>query len=228
MKGIFVTGTGTDIGKTFVSCGILRWLRDRGVPVAPRKPVISGFDPNDLAASDTGQLLAAAGLGPDAVDRVSPFRFRDPLSPDMAARREGRRLRLQDILQALEASREPGAFHLIEGVGGVRVPVEDPASGLATVREWIRSMDLPVVLVAGTYLGTLSHTLTAVDALEAAGLSPSWLVLSQSDTEPVPPQQTQQTLDRWLPRVPSTVVPRLAPSQRRGFRLALPPHLAPL
>src|SRR5580704_4604157 len=92
MSAIFVSATGTDVGKTFVTTGLIRHFLGEGRAVDANKPVVSGFDPAALAASDHGALLAALNRPvtiPEA-ERISPWRFAAPLSPDMAARREGR------------------------------------------------------------------------------------------------------------------------------------------
>ena len=90
MTAVFVTSTGTEIGKTFVACGMIHHLRARGRSVEALKPVVTGYDPCLAHASDTGRLLAALGraLTPDHIDAISPFRLREPVSPDLAARRE--------------------------------------------------------------------------------------------------------------------------------------------
>ena len=91
MTAVFVTSTGTDIGKTFVARGMIAQLRARGRAVDALKPVITGFDPRTAHASDTGRLLAALGrtLTPEHIAEISPYRLRAPVSPDLAARREG-------------------------------------------------------------------------------------------------------------------------------------------
>ena len=91
---VFVTATGTDIGKTFVACGLIRALRRKGRAAAALKPVLSGFEPAEAEGSDSGRLLAALGrpVTPDEIARISPWRFAAPLSPDMAALREKRTL----------------------------------------------------------------------------------------------------------------------------------------
>jgi dethiobiotin synthetase len=91
VSAVFVSGTGTDIGKTFVTAALIHELRRRGRAVDALKPVVSGFDPAQLAASDPGVFLAALGRAPTAaaLDRIAPWRYSAPLSPDMAARREG-------------------------------------------------------------------------------------------------------------------------------------------
>src|SRR5689334_16712428 len=101
MSAYFVTSTGTDIGKTFVTAGLIRHLRDNGKPVAALKPVVSGFDLATAALSDPGMLLAALDepITEEALTRVSPWRFAAPLSPDMAAAREGAMLEFDDIVK---------------------------------------------------------------------------------------------------------------------------------
>src|SRR5438309_3072517 len=92
MPAWFVTGTGTGVGKTYVTCGLIRHLKEKGHAVAALKPIVSGFDRAAAADSDCGQLLAALDrtLTDAALDEVSPWRFAAPLSPDMAAARENR------------------------------------------------------------------------------------------------------------------------------------------
>ena len=157
---LFVTGTGTDIGKTHVSCGILR-----ARPVRALKPVMSGYDLLHPAASDAARLLAARGIEPTeaAIAAISPWRFTAPLSPDMAARAEGRAIDF-DALVAFCRSDDPV---LIEGVGGAMVPLDDRH----TVADWIGALAMPVLLVGGSYLGALSHMLTALAALRDARIA---------------------------------------------------------
>src|ERR1700681_2837582 len=90
MSAIFISATGTDIGKTFVTCGLIGALQARGRKVAALKPIMSGFDP--AATSDAGLLLAGLGrpVTAEEISRMSPWRFAAPLAPDMAAAREGR------------------------------------------------------------------------------------------------------------------------------------------
>ena len=204
MSGYFVTGTGTDIGKTFITAGLIRHLRGQGKKVAALKPVVSGFD--DPAQSDSGILLGALGeaVSKTALDRVSPWRFAAPLSPDMAAAREGRGI---DFAALLEFCRQPqDGTYFIEGVGGVMVPLDSRH----TVLDWMIALGLPVILVTGSYLGSLSHTLTAVRAL--AGLEIAALVVNESPGGTVPLPETIAVLRRFLPAVPITETLRQGPA----------------
>ena len=164
MSAIFITATGTDVGKTFVAASLIRHLRQMGRLVDAIKPVVSGFDPAQAATSDPGVLLHALGLPATAseIDRISPWRFRAALSPDLAAEREGRSIDVDTVVSfcqtAIDRRRD---ILLIEGIGGVMVPLD----GERTILDVMMALQLPLILVAGSYLGTISHTLTALDAL---------------------------------------------------------------
>lgn len=175
----FITATGTDSGKTFVAEGLARAWRRRGHAVRALKPVMSGYDEAQLAQCDAGRLLAACGedVTPRSVAAIAPWRFAAPLSPDRAAALEGRAIDFDDLVAwcRREVLRAPDAV-LVEGVGGLMVPLDEHN----TVRDWIVALDLPVLLVAGTYLGAVSHALTALAALREVGLRPAAIVLNES------------------------------------------------
>jgi dethiobiotin synthetase len=163
------------------------------------KPVISGFDAETVAESDTAILLQALGRDPtlEAIAELSPWRFAAPLSPDMAAAREGRDIDF-DALSRF-CSDAIGSFQgmtLIEGVGGVMVPLTDSK----TVVDWISALQVPAVLVVGSYLGTLSHTLTAHAVLTQRRIPVAAVVISESEENPVPLAETEATLARFLPK----------------------------
>ncbi len=133
MGALFVTSTGTDIGKTFVSAGLLRYWRSEGRAVDALKPVMSGYDPLEAATSDAGCLLRALGQTVDEenIARIAPWRYRAPLAPDLAAAKEGRAL---DVGALVGLCRERMATNrdtlLIEGVG----PGYDPRERAAKLR----------------------------------------------------------------------------------------------
>lgn len=208
MTAHFVTATGTDIGKTFVSACLLRHWRNAGRDPDAFKPLVSGIDPADPTGSDPAALIDAMGLAltPDTLDRVSPWRFAAPLAPNMAARMEGRLVPYAAMLAAcrrrIADARGP---LLIEGVGGVMAPVDDGR----TVLDWMAELGLPAILVAGTYLGTISHILTAHAVLRARGLRVTALVLSQTPGGTVPPADTVAALAPFLDGLPVLTLPRL-------------------
>jgi dethiobiotin synthetase len=209
MSAFFVTGSGTEIGKTFVTASLIHTLRRRGRAVAALKPVASGFDPAHPEDSDPGALLAALGeaISPQTLDRIAPWRFRAPLSPDMAASRENRRV---DVAKLIEHSRNavaaaPGTL-LIEGIGGVMVPLDERH----TVLDWIAALRLPAIIVSGSYLGAISHALTALDTLRNRDLAVAALVVNETPQSTVALDATAATIARFTDRIPVLTLPRLA------------------
>ena len=217
----FITSTGTDIGKTLVTAALAAQLRSAGRSVSVLKPVLSGFARADAGASDAGILLSACELElNDAnLDTMTPWRFCAPLSPDMAAAREGRALDLEAIVAFCKAAGErDGDVCLVEGVGGSMVPLDQTH----TVLDWIVALGWPSLLVAGSYLGTISHTLTAYEAMATRGAAPAVVLLSESEESPVPVEETCETLARFLPAgVRIASVPRVR-GQAEPWR-AIPP-----
>ena len=211
MPGLFITATGTDIGKTFITAGLIRAGRRAGYAVDAFKPVLSGFDPDDAATSDAGVLLAALGrpLTAGAVAAISPWRFAAPLSPNMAAAAEGQCLELAEMVAACRAAVMPERLTLIEAVGGVMVPLNERH----TVLDLAAVLALPVLLITGTYLGALSHCLTAVAALVSRGLHAELIVVNESAGSTVPTQATEATLRRFCPASDFAIIPR-APAER--------------
>lgn len=215
MTAVFVTATGTDVGKTFVTAGLIRELRRQGRSVQALKPVISGFDPIAVSTSDTGVILDALGRDStsDAIAAISPWRFAAPLSPDMAARRENRSVDFDELLRFCRKATAGLGTLLIEGVGGIMVPLDDRH----TVLDWMDALRLPVLLVAGSYLGTISHTLSALDALTRRGLAVMSVVVSESAASSVDLEETADTIRRFsdvdvqtLPRLTVSSHPTLA------------------
>jgi dethiobiotin synthetase len=193
MTAFFITATGTDVGKTYVASGLIRHWRAAGRQVDVLKPVASGFDPAAVETSDTGVLLRALGkpLASAEIDRVSPWRFAAPLSPNMAAEREGRRIDFEAVVKfsrdAIAAAKD---ILLIEGIGGMMVPLTDKH----TVLDWMAALDVPLMLVSGTYVGSLSHTLTCLDVLARRGLTVKAIVVNNTPGSPVTFQNTISTL----------------------------------
>jgi dethiobiotin synthetase len=208
MSAYFVTATGTDIGKTFVTAGLIRHLRKLGEKVSALKPVVSGFDMATAALSDPGVLLGAldAPVTPEALEDISPWRFAAPLSPDMAAAREGKTLDFDAIIALCQRAiaAETGTL-FIEGVGGVMVPLDTRH----TVLDWMGALDLPLVMVAGSYLGTITHTLTALDVVARHGLAVKALVINETGDGAVPIEETKAALARFHPGMTIMTVPRV-------------------
>ena len=160
MKGVFITGTDTGVGKTYFTALLTRTLRKEGIPAIALKPVACG----DRADAET---LSEAMGGALPIQKINPIHFATHLSPYAASRMENRPFPW-DLLRSHwkeMSTGHPGPI-LVEGVGGWRVPMDSTRS----VREWARELGLPVLVVCRASLGTLNHTLLTVDSIRAAGL----------------------------------------------------------
>jgi dethiobiotin synthetase len=208
MTAIFVAGAGTDIGKTFVAAGLIRELRHQGRAAAALKPVITGFEMGALTASDTGILLTALGrdVTPENAEALSPWRFRAPLSPDMAARKEGRTVDFDELVSLCRTAAESREdLLLIESAGGVMSPLDESH----TMLDWAVALDFPTLLVAGSYLGALSHSLTALDALNRRGLKILAVIVSETPGSTVDLTDSIASLQRFAGPIPCIGLPRL-------------------
>jgi dethiobiotin synthetase len=196
VTAIFITATGTDVGKTFVAASLIRHLRQMGHEVDAIKPIVSGFDPAQAATSDPGILLDALGwpVTADEIERISPWRFRAALSPDLAASREGRSIDVDQVVafcrSAVEHSRD---ILLIEGVGGIMVPLDEQR----TILDVMMTLRLPLILVTGSYLGSISHTLTALDSLFQRDMNLLAIIVSETPGSPVPLDDVVATIARF-------------------------------
>jgi len=211
MSVIFIAGAGTDIGKTYVTAVLARQARAAGGSVRVLKPVASGVaslaDPA-FAASDTAVLLEAAGLPVDAgtVEACSPWRFTAPLAPDRAAAAEGRSVDLDAVVawcRVRIAEAAPGEAVLIEGAGGLMSPVTRDA----TVLDWLIALGCPVLLVAGSYLGAVSHALTAIAVIRARRIGLRGVVVSES-VESAGLDETIEAVRRFAPGAHVVGLPR--------------------
>jgi dethiobiotin synthetase len=219
MPGFFVTATGTDVGKTFVTAGMIEAGRRAGLAMDAFKPVLSGYSDADAAASDAGRLLAALGrpVTTATIADIAPWRFAAPLSPDMAAALEGRALDPDAIVAACLGRLGPDHLTLVEGVGGLMVPIE----GTFTILDLIVRLGLPIVLVTAAGLGTISHTLTTLAALAQRGLRPHAIVLNEGAVHTaVPLSATRATLQRFCGDIPLEVVSRHADAAAFDLLLA--------
>jgi dethiobiotin synthetase len=208
LSAYFVTSTGTDIGKTFVTAGLIRHLRGAGTVVDALKPVVSGYDSSVVETSDPAVLLKALGkpVSADEIARVAPWRFRAPLSPDLAAAREKRPIDFDALVAfSRRAVDTTSGMLFIEGVGGIMVPLDDER----TVLDWMAALKIPLLLVVGGYLGTISHSLTALDVLRQRGLTTAAIVVCESERNPVELDDTVASISRFTDGVEVIGLPRL-------------------
>ncbi|HLY38362.1 MAG TPA: dethiobiotin synthase [Candidatus Binatia bacterium] len=175
MSALFITGTDTGVGKTFVGCALAHALRARGRRVAVMKPIETGV--GDVP-EDAARLRAAADDGAP-LDAICPFRFRAPLAPAVAARLEGRTIDVGELVDAIRRRAADADILLVEGAGGLLVPVE----GRTTWAEVAARAGLPLLIVAANRLGTVNHCALTTRVAAAAGLAVRGFVLSQPAAE---------------------------------------------
>ena len=165
MKGVFITGTDTDVGKTWVGQKIIQQLIKEGVSVEPRKPVESGW-PDDITQSDAWKLSHAANKE-EMLDTICPNRFFAAISPDRAAKIEGKLVTISQLsIQCTDNLNAEDDFLYVEGAGGFYSPI--CSDGLNA--DLAKALNLPVILVVDDRLGCINHTLLSVEAIEKKGL----------------------------------------------------------
>jgi dethiobiotin synthetase len=174
MAGWFVSGTDTGVGKTVVACALARALRERGVRVGVMKPVETGVPAE--GPGDAMALRAASG-SPAALTRICPQRFALPAAPSAAAAAEGRSVDLAAIREAYRGLAREHERMVVEGAGGLLVPLLPDF----TMADLARELGLPVLLVARARLGTINHTTLSLEALERRGVPSAGVVISYAD-----------------------------------------------
>jgi dethiobiotin synthetase len=205
----FVTASGTDIGKTYVSTGLISALRKKGRAVDALKPLITDFTPKTAPGSDTALMLKALGrdVTEEAMAELSPWRYEAALAPDMAAAREGKSVPYDEVVALCARRRDDspdGTVLIVEGAGGVLVPVDHTH----TMCDFMGDLAATPILVVGSYLGTISHTLTALEALQSRDLHPIAIMVSETPEAGIPLEDTCDAIRRFTGKVPVIPVPR--------------------
>jgi dethiobiotin synthetase len=174
-NGIFITGTDTDVGKTVVAAGLALVLRARGLKVGVMKPVATGcYGPDErLISQDAAFLMEAAEN--EYVPLSSPQRFRNPLSPNVAAMLEKKEIDVPGILKSYRELQKHYDFMIVEGIGGLMVPLKKDYY----VANLIRDLGLPIVIVSYAGLGAINHSLLTVDAAMIRGLEVKGIIFNR-------------------------------------------------
>lgn len=177
MKGFFVTGTGTGVGKTVVAAAIARTLAARGERVAVFKPAVTGLD--EEGEPDQELLRRAAG-STQSDEEIAPYRYKPPASPHLAAALAGEEIDPARLLTVARAATDGADALVCEGVGGLLVPL----APTYLVRDLAAELRLPLVVVAPPGLGTINHTLLTIEVARAAGLEVFAVVLTPWPSRP--------------------------------------------
>jgi len=218
LNGIFVTGTGTEVGKTVVAAVIARTLAAENQQVAVFKPAITGLNPEHPADGpktgagvrfsahrpDHEVLRMGAGSG-QSDDEIAPYRYWPPASPHLAAALAGEEIDPERLRAAARAAAVSSDVLVCEGVGGLLVPLR----GDYLVRDLAVDLDLPLVIAASSGLGTINHTLLTIEAARSAGLAVASVVLTPWPGSPSPIEQSNRETIEALGSVRTLTLPQI-------------------
>jgi dethiobiotin synthetase len=233
--GVFVTGTGTEVGKTVVAATIAHTLAEEGKRIAVFKPAVTGLDELAADGPQSGQIGPFEAGRPDRPDHVvlreaagstqsdeeiAPYRYGPPMSPHLAAELAGEEIEPARLLAAARTAAARADALVCEGVGGLLVPL----SPGYLVRDFAADLGLPVVIAAAPGLGTINHTLLTIEAARAAGLEVSVVVLTPWPDTPSPIEESNRETIAELGGFEVATLPPLDLSSPSSWPpLALPP-----
>ncbi|HMK37337.1 MAG TPA: dethiobiotin synthase [Desulfomonilaceae bacterium] len=212
--GLFISGTDTGVGKTLVAGGLVRLARTRGRRALAIKPVETGCALRDgVLYPEDGAFLREAGDNELSLDDCTPFRFSFPASPARAAAMEGRRLSFAEIEGHSRAVADAGDFTIVEGAGGLMVPIQDDLMMI----DLMERLGFPVLVVARTKIGTVNHTLLSLEALRNRKVEVAGVVLSSSTSSGGPEEEfTPADISRFAKDIPVVVLPHLEEGKARN------------
>jgi dethiobiotin synthetase len=238
--GVFVTGTGTGVGKTVVAAAIAHSLTAQGKRVAVFKPVVTGLDElaaggpkgstaGDLSAHRRGnaadhELLRWAAGSEQSDAEIVPYRYGPPMSPHLAAELAGEEIEPERLLSAARTAAVSADVLVCEGVGGLLVPL----SSTYLVRDLAVDLALPLLIAASPSLGTINHTLLTIEAARAAGLEVAAVVLTPWPEEPAAIERSNRETIAALGEVQVETLSRLNLDKPQSWPDALATYLPKL
>ncbi|WP_353683684.1 dethiobiotin synthase [Thermodesulfovibrio sp. 3907-1M] len=203
--GYFITGTDTGVGKTIVTAAILRSFIKKGLKVGAMKVVETGcLNKDGILLPSDGMLLRDMAEMNDSVDLITPVKMENPLSPLVASRLENIEVDIDRIFKSFETLKKKYDYLVIEGVGGLMVPLikeEKRKTNFYFVRDLIKDMELPVIIVTRPSLGTINHTLLTLEALKNKKIPVKGYIINFSEpakndiAEKTNPQVLKELLD---------------------------------
>jgi dethiobiotin synthetase len=207
LRGVFVTGTDTEVGKSVVAASICAALAAAGKRVAAFKPVVTGLDREPGELGRDHELLASVANAGQSPEDVAPYRFGPPVSPHLAAQLAGTTIEPTELVAAAHEHE----LLVCEGVGGLLVPI---TTGYL-VRDLAIDLHLPLVIASRPGLGTINHTLLTIEAARAGGLDVAAVVMTPWPEDPTPMQRSnRETIERLgdvnVAGLPRTTRERLA------------------
>lgn len=201
-RGVFVTGTGTEVGKTVIAAAIARTLADEGQRVAVFKPAVTGLD--EGVEADHELLRRASGSSQSDAE-IAPYRYGPPASPHLAAALAGEEIDPERLRRAARAAAADADAIVCEGVGGLLVPL----SPAYLVRDLAVDLGYPLIVVAGPGLGTINHSLLTIEAARAAGLEVAAVALNPWPQRPGEIERSNRETIAGLGEVEVVTLPRI-------------------
>lgn len=199
-KGIFVSGTDTEIGKSFVTASLAGILAKKGIDVGVFKPMMSGAKREDILSD--AYILKQFSQDPLPLEKINPFQFDEPLAPYVASKRAGQSISLTEVLDAWYTIRDQHDFYLIEGAGGLAVPLGEHF----LVADLAKEIGYPLLIVARPNLGTINHTLLTVHYARSIGLDVLGVIINGLRTPAGVAEQTNPSLIEQFADVPVLAV----------------------
>lgn len=194
-KAFFVTGTDTEVGKTHVSCLLLKQYAAQGLKVIGMKPIAAGCElvNGEWGNEDVQKLIAASNVTAP-LDLINPYRFKDPIAPHLAAEKVGVTIEIETIVSAFKQLQTMADVVIVEGAGGFLVPLNTKAN----MADLAIALGLPTILVVGLRLGCINHSLLTVEAIKARGLALHGWVANHIDVEMEVQKENIQTIAKQL------------------------------
>jgi dethiobiotin synthetase len=218
LRGLFVTGTDTGVGKTVLAAAVCAALAARGERVAAFKPVVTGLDEEPGEWPRDHELLAQAASAGQAPTDVAPLTFGPPVSPHLAAAEAGTAIEPLELAQAARKAAEGADALVCEGVGGLLVPLTPGY----LIRDLALDLDLPLLVAARPGLGTINHTLLTLEAARTAGLQIAAVVITPWPEQPTGMERSNRETIESLGNVPVHGLPVTTPERLAQAGEALP------
>ncbi|MGJ9384998.1 dethiobiotin synthase [Salipaludibacillus sp. CF4.18] len=220
MKGVFVTGTDTNVGKTIIASGIAAVLREKEVDVGVFKPFLSGIS-RDHPESDTS-LLKEMSQTPLSTEDITPFEFKEPLAPLVAGKLMGKLVNMTEVVRHWETIRVKHDFFIVEGAGGIAVPLGENF----LVSDLIKVLQLPIIIVTRANLGTINHTFLTVKYAKSIGLSIAGIVINGVSEKADLSERTSPEIIEKLCGVPILgVTPKLTDLTKESIQQMVKEHI---
>lgn len=196
-KGIFITGTGTDVGKTYVTALLVKRLKETGVNVAYYKAAVSGNrrGKQGLVPGDAVYVKQISAIS-QSIDTMVPYIYEEAISPHLAARREGSPVDLSVVLQGYDSLCQKYDFVVMEGSGGILCPLRLDEKQEIWLEDVIKALNLPCLVVADSGLGTINATLLTLEYLSSKHIMTKGVILNHFHPENEMEQDNRRMIER--------------------------------